>query len=139
MLFLLFVSQSRRRDWNDQDAALKTRVNAKLFVYQAAANLKIKSLTSLETDRKTSKRLVLETVTLLLDAADACLTSAWRKMKACEELFSSLLSGIAKMAAGKGGHPPRGLFIRLKLLVLAVCAQVILFCGNSFEQHSPGY
>ncbi|CAA7048445.1 unnamed protein product [Microthlaspi erraticum] len=119
--------KSRRRDWNEQDQALKARVNAKLFVYQAAANLKIKSLTSLETDRKTSIRLVLETVTLLLDAADACLTSVWRKMKGCEELFSSLLSGIAKMAAGKGGYPPRGLFNRLKLLALAACAQGSLF------------
>ncbi|KFK22742.1 hypothetical protein AALP_AAs61128U000100 [Arabis alpina] len=114
----------RRGDWNDQDPALKTRVSAKLLVYQAAAKTKIKSLVSLETDEKTSKRLVLEALTLLLDAADACLTSVWRKVKACKDLFISLLSGVTKMAAANREHPPpRALFIRLKPLVLAVCAQ----------------
>ena len=80
---------------------------------------------SLETDGKTSKRLVLETLALLLDAADACLTSVWRKMKACEEVFGSFLSGIAKIAVARGGQPLRVLLIRLKPLVLAVCSQVI--------------
>ncbi|KAF3520447.1 hypothetical protein DY000_02059014 [Brassica cretica] len=122
-LFLHFVLQSRKRDWNEQGPLLKTRVNAKLSVYQAVAKMKIKSLVSLETDGKTSKRLVLETLALLLDAADACLTSVWRKMKACEELFGSLLSGIAKIAVERGGQPLRVLLIRLKPLVLAVCAQ----------------
>ncbi|KAL0696918.1 hypothetical protein Bca4012_064098 [Brassica carinata] len=115
--------KSRKRDWNEQGPVLKTRVNAKLSVYQAVAKMKIKSLVSLETDGKTSKRLVLETLALLLDAADACLTSVWRKMKACEELFGSLLSGIAKIAVARGGQPLRVLLIRLKPLVLAVCAQ----------------
>ncbi|KAF2608454.1 hypothetical protein F2Q68_00043396 [Brassica cretica] len=115
--------KSRKRDWNEQGPLLKTRVNAKLSVYQAVAKMKIKSLVSLETDGKTSKRLVLETLALLLDAADACLTSVWRKMKACEELFGSLLSGIAKIAVERGGQPLRVLLIRLKPLVLAVCAQ----------------
>ncbi|CAD5315026.1 unnamed protein product [Arabidopsis thaliana] len=108
--------KSRKRDWNEQGQVLKTRVNAKLSVYQAAAKMKIKSLVSLETDGKTSKRLVLETLALLLDAADACLTSVWRKMKACEELFDSLLSGIAKIAVARGGQPLRVLLIRLKPL-----------------------
>lgn len=136
ILILPFVAQSRRGDWNDQDTVLRNRVNAKLFVYQAAAKMRIKSLMSLEADENTSKRLVLEALTLLLDAADACLTSVWRKMKACKQLFSSLLSGVAKMAAANREHPsPCVLFIRLKPLVLAVCAQVIFFCGNSFEQH----
>ncbi|KAF8075645.1 hypothetical protein N665_1074s0001, partial [Sinapis alba] len=115
--------KSRKRDWNEQGPVLKSRVNVKLSVYQAAAKMKIKSLVSLETDGKTSKRLVLETLALLLDAADACLTSVWRKMKACEELFGSLLSGIAKIAVARGGQPLRVLLIRLKPLVLAVCAQ----------------
>ena len=129
-----FCLQSRKRDWNEQGPVLKTRVNAKLSVYQAVAKMKIKSLVSLETDGKTSKRLVLETLALLLDAADACLTSVWRKMKACEELFGSLLSGIAKIAVERGGQPLRVLLIRLKPLVLAVCAQV-KFCLYSDEQH----
>ncbi|KAF2593101.1 hypothetical protein F2Q70_00042724 [Brassica cretica] len=113
--------KSKRPD--DQDPVLKTRVKAKLFVYQAAAKLKIKSLMSLKTDGKTSKMLVLETLTLLLDAEEACLTSTWREMKACKDLFISLLSGIAEVAVAKGGYPLRVFFIRLKPLVLAVCAQ----------------
>ncbi|KAJ0229393.1 Phosphatidylinositol 4-kinase alpha 1 [Hirschfeldia incana] len=122
--------KSRKRDWNEQGPVLKTRVNAKLSVYHAAAKMKIKSLVSLETDGKTSKRLVLETLALLLDAADACLTSVWRKMKACEELFGSLLSGIAKIAVARGGQPLRVLLIRLKPLVLAVCAQPDTWASN---------
>ncbi|KAH0926247.1 hypothetical protein HID58_018503 [Brassica napus] len=122
--------KSRKRDWNEQGPVLKTRVNAKLSVYHAAAKMKIKSLVSLETDGKTSKRLVLETLALLLDAADACLTSVWRKMKACEELFGSLLSGIAKIAVARGGQPLRVLLIRLKPLVLAVCSQPDTWASN---------
>ncbi|KAL0722968.1 hypothetical protein Bca4012_037567 [Brassica carinata] len=122
--------KSRKRDWSEQGPVLKTRVNAKLSVYHAAAKMKIKSLVSLETDGKTSKRLVLETLALLLDAADACLTSVWRKMKACEELFGSLLSGIAKIAVARGGQPLRVLLIRLKPLVLAVCAQPDTWASN---------
>lgn len=136
ILFLTFVSQSRRPDRNDQDSVLKTRV---LFVYQAAAKMKIKCLVSLETDGKTYKKLAMETLTLLFDAAEACLTSVWGEMKACEELFISLLSGIAEMAVAKGRCLLHGLFVRLKPLVLAVCAQVILFYGNSFEKHGLGY
>ncbi|CAN6927714.1 unnamed protein product [Brassica oleracea] len=112
--------KSRRQDRNDQDSVLKTRV---LLVYQAAAKMKIKSLLSLETDGKAYKKRAMETFTLLFDAAEACLTSVWRKMKACEELFISLLSGIAEMAVAKGRCLPHGLFVRLKPLVLAVCAQ----------------
>lgn len=134
-LFLTFVSQSRRQDRNDQDSVLKTRV---LLVYQAAAKMKIKSLLSLETDGKAYKKRAMETFTLLFDAAEACLTSVWRKMKACEELFISLLSGIAEMAVAKGRCLPHGLFVRLKPLVLAVCAQVILFCGKSIKKHNLG-
>ncbi|XP_056844326.1 phosphatidylinositol 4-kinase alpha 1-like isoform X2 [Raphanus sativus] len=115
--------KSRKRDWDDQDPLLKARVDAKLLVYQAAAKMKIKSLVSLETDGKAYKKLAMETLTLVFDAAEACLTSVWRKMKACEELFISLLSGIAEMAVAKGRCSPNGLFVRLKLLVLAVCAQ----------------
>ncbi|KAJ0242191.1 Phosphatidylinositol 3-/4-kinase [Hirschfeldia incana] len=115
--------KSRKQEWDDQDPLLETRVDAKLLVYQAAAKMKIKSLVSLETDGKTYKKLAMETLTLLFDAAEACLTSAWRKMKACEELFISLLSGIAEIAAAKGRCSQHGLFVRLKPLVLAVCAQ----------------
>ncbi|XVE49405.1 hypothetical protein DITRI_Ditri01bG0080200 [Diplodiscus trichospermus] len=113
----------RKRDWTEQGPLLKSRVNAKLSVYQAAARMQIRSLLSLDADAKTTKKLVLETLALLIDAAEACLLSVWRKLRACEELFSSLLSGIAQVAVPRGGQPLRVLLIRLKPLVLAVCMQ----------------
>ncbi|KAK6241250.1 hypothetical protein SCA6_006639 [Theobroma cacao] len=113
----------RKRDWTEQGPHLKSRINAKLSVYQAAARMQIKSLVSLDVDTKTSKKLVLETLALLIDAAEACLLSVWRKLRVCEELFSSLLSGIAQVAASWGGQPLRVLLIRLKPLVLAACMQ----------------
>ncbi|GMI74628.1 hypothetical protein like AT1G49340 [Hibiscus trionum] len=120
----------RMRDWNEQGQNLKSRVNAKLLVYRAAARMHIKSLVSLDVDAKTSKKLVLETLALLIDAAEACLLSVWRKLRACEELFTSLLSGIAQVAVSRGGQPLRVLLIRLKPLVLAACMQADTW-GNS--------
>ncbi|CAN1255641.1 Phosphatidylinositol 4-kinase alpha 1 [Linum perenne] len=113
----------RKRDWNEQGQQLKTRVNSKLSVYQAAVRMKIRSLSSLDADGKTFKRLVLETLALLIDAAEACLLSVWRKLRICEELFKSLLAGIAQIAVNRGGQPLRVLLIRLKPLVLTACAQ----------------
>lgn len=113
----------RKRDWTEQGPLLKARINAKLSVYQSVARLKIKSLASLDMDGKTSKRLVLETLALLVDAAESCLLSVWRKLRVCEELFSSLLAGIAQIAVIRGGQPLRVLLIRLKPLVLTACAQ----------------
>ncbi|KAG4159921.1 hypothetical protein ERO13_D02G202895v2 [Gossypium hirsutum] len=113
----------RKRDWNEKGQPLKARINAKLSAFQAAARMQIKSLVCLDVDAKTSKKLVLETLALLIDAAEACLLSVWRKLRACEELFISLLSGIAQVAVSRGGQPLRVLLIRLKPLVLAACMQ----------------
>ncbi|WCJ33867.1 Phosphatidylinositol 3- and 4-kinase family protein [Euphorbia peplus] len=113
----------RKRDWTDQGQLLKSRVDAKLSVYQAAARMKLKSIASIDTEGKASKRLVLETLTLMIDAAEACLISVWRKLRICEELFSSLLMGSAHIAVTKGGQPLRVLLIRLKAIVLTACAQ----------------
>lgn len=118
--------QIRKRDWTEQGPLLKARINAKLSVYQSVARLKIKSLASLDMEGKTSKRLVLETLALLVDAAESCLLSVWRKLRVCEELFSSLLAGIAQIAVIRGGQPLRVLLIRLKPLVLTACAQVLV-------------
>ncbi|KAJ0935573.1 putative 1-phosphatidylinositol 4-kinase [Helianthus annuus] len=53
--------------------------------------------------------------------------SVWRKLRVCEDLFSSLLDGIAKIAVTREGHLLRVLFIRFKPLVQATCAQVYIF------------
>ncbi|OMO73745.1 hypothetical protein CCACVL1_17151 [Corchorus capsularis] len=114
----------RKRDWTEQGPLLKSRINAKLSVYQAAARMQIKSLVSLDAaDAKNAKRLVLETITMLIDAAESCLLSVWRKLRVCEDLFSSLLSGAAHVAVNRGGQPLRVLLIRLKPLVFATCMQ----------------
>ncbi|KAI4298362.1 hypothetical protein L6164_031933 [Bauhinia variegata] len=120
----------RKRDWNEQGSLLKARINTKLSIYQAAVRLKIKSLASPDSDGKSVKRLVYEAVAIMIDAAEACLLSVWRKLRNCEELFDSLLLGVAQIAVSKGGQPLRVLLIRLKPILLTVCAQADTW-GNS--------
>lgn len=100
------------------------RINTKLSACKAATIVQIKSLLSLEYDGKTSKDLLRRTLALLLDAAEACVLSSWRKLKICEELFSSLLNGITQITVTRGGQLLRVLLIPLKPLVLTTCAQV---------------
>lgn len=113
----------KKRDWSEQGHSLKVRINRKLSVYQAAAMLQIKTLASLDTEGKSSKKLLHGALGLLIEAAEACSFSVWRKLRACEELFGCLLSGISQAAAIRGGQVLRLLLIRLKPLVLATCAQ----------------
>ncbi|XP_021731625.1 LOW QUALITY PROTEIN: phosphatidylinositol 4-kinase alpha 1-like [Chenopodium quinoa] len=113
----------RKRDWTENGQTLKARINAKLSAYRAAARLKIKCLTSLDCDVKSTKRLLLETLALMIDGAEACLLSVWRKLRLCEDHFSYLLSGVAQIATARGGQLLRVLLIRLKPLVLTACAQ----------------
>lgn len=120
----------RKRDWTEQGASLKTRINTKLSTCQAATLVQIKSLLSLDHDGKTAKMLLRATLALLLDAAEACVLSSWRKLKTCEELFSSLLNGIAQVAITRGGQLLRVLLIRLKPLVLTTCAQADTWGNN---------
>ncbi|XP_051136769.1 phosphatidylinositol 4-kinase alpha 1-like [Andrographis paniculata] len=121
-LMLLFL-KIRKRDWSEQGQVLKARIDNKLSVYHAAARLHIKTLASLDTEGKSSKRLLHGALALLIEAAEGCLFSAWRKLRACEELFGCLLSGISQAAVIRGGQLLRVLLIRFKPLVLATCAQ----------------
>lgn len=121
---MLGFLQIRKSDWSDQGQHLKVRINTKLSVYQAASRLQIKTLSSLDSDAKSSKRLLHGALALLIEAAEACLLSMWRKLRACEELFSSLLLGISQAAAARSGQLLRVLLIRFKPLVLATCARV---------------
>ncbi|CAJ1973096.1 unnamed protein product [Sphenostylis stenocarpa] len=120
----------RKRDWHEQGSLLKARINTKLSVYKAAVNLKIKSLSALDSDSRSVKRLVYEAVAILIDAAEACLLSGWRKLRSCEDLFSSLLIGVGQIAVARGGQPLRILLIRLKPIVLNVCAQPDTWSNN---------
>ncbi|KAL4194748.1 hypothetical protein AMTRI_Chr05g70010 [Amborella trichopoda] len=120
----------RKRDWTDQGALLKARFNSKLSACEAATMVQIKSLLSLNSDAKSANQLLRFTLAQLLDAADACVVSYWRKLRTCEKLFSSLLSGISQIAVTRGGHVLRVLLLRLKSLVLTTCAQADSW-GNS--------
>ncbi|KAL8556015.1 hypothetical protein ACS0TY_003722 [Phlomoides rotata] len=120
---MLAFLKIRKRDWSEQGQLLKVRIHKKLSVYQAAARLQIKTLASLDTEGKSSKRLLHGALALLIEAAEACLFSVWRKLRACEELFGCLLSGIYQAAVIRGGQLLRVLLIRFKPLVLATCAQ----------------
>ncbi|KAL3538950.1 hypothetical protein ACH5RR_002316 [Cinchona calisaya] len=120
---MLAFLKMRKRDWSEQGQLLKARVSTKLSVYQAAARLQIKTLASLDLDGKSSKRLMHGTLALLIEAAEACLISVWRKLRICEELFGSLLAGISQAAVARSGQLLRVLLIRFKPLVLATCLQ----------------
>ncbi|PWA36786.1 phosphatidylinositol Kinase, Armadillo-type fold protein [Artemisia annua] len=113
----------RKNDWTDQGSSLKVRINLKLSVYKAAAKLKVRSHVTSDTEGKTSKKLLHGALALLVEAAEACLYSVWRRLRTCEDLFSSLLDGISKIAFSRGGHLLRVLLIRFKQLVLITCAQ----------------
>ncbi|CAH1425938.1 unnamed protein product [Lactuca virosa] len=113
----------RKHDWTEQGAALKAKINTKLSVYKAAAKLKVRSHVSCELDGKSSKKLLHGALAFLVEAAEACLYSVWRRLRTCEDLFISLLDGISKIAFSRGGHLLRVLLIRFKQLVLITCAQ----------------
>lgn len=120
----------RKRDWRDQGSQLKARINTKLACCQAAIVVQVKSLLSLDSDGKASKDALRRTLALLLDAAEACIHSSWRKLRVCEELFSTLLSGISQITVSRGGQLLRVLLIPLKPLVLTTCAQADILGNN---------
>ncbi|KAL0348400.1 UNVERIFIED_CONTAM: Phosphatidylinositol 4-kinase alpha 1 [Sesamum angustifolium] len=120
---MLAFLKIRKRDFTEQGQLLKVRVNKKLSVCKAAARLHIKTLASLDTEGKSSKRLLHGALALLIEASEACLFSVWRKLRATEDLFRCLLAGISQAAVARNGQLLRILLIRYKPLVLATCAQ----------------
>lgn len=98
----------------------------KLSVYKAAAKLKIRSHVTPDSDGKLSKKVLHGALALLVEAAEACLYSVWRRLRTCEDLFNALLDGISKIAFTRGGHLLRVLLIRFKQLVLLTCAHVTI-------------
>lgn len=110
---------------------LKVRINRYLAVYQAAARLLIKAMASLNSEGRASlasegrilKHLLHKALALLIEAAEACLFSVWRKLRACEELFGCLLTGISQAAVARDGQLLHVLLIRFKRLVLKTCVQ----------------
>ncbi|CAK9156560.1 unnamed protein product [Ilex paraguariensis] len=122
---MLAFLKIRKRDRTEQGQLLKVGINKKLSVYQAATRLQINSLSSVDLDGKSSKRLLHGTLALLIEAAEACLFSVWRKLRICDELFGLLFVGISQIALTRCRQLLRVLLIRFKPLVLSTCAQGI--------------
>ncbi|CAK9167492.1 unnamed protein product [Ilex paraguariensis] len=120
---MLAFLKIRKRDRTEQGQLLKVGINKKLSVYQAATRLQINSLSSVDLDGKSSKRLLHGTLALLIEAAEACLFSVWRKLRICDELFGLLFVGISQIALTRCRQLLRVLLIRFKPLVLSTCAQ----------------
>ncbi|XP_024530657.1 phosphatidylinositol 4-kinase alpha 1 [Selaginella moellendorffii] len=113
---LIPLLKIRKRELNGGEVPLKQTICLKMEVAQVAAILQTKSLLS---SRNSSDGLVWETVTLLMDVADSCVTSPWRRIQACEVLFESLLSSVAEIVSAHGN---RTILHRLRLLILCTCA-----------------
>ncbi|PKA52366.1 Phosphatidylinositol 4-kinase alpha [Apostasia shenzhenica] len=120
----------RKRVWREQGPQLKARINTKLSCCQGAVGIQIRGILYFDHDGKASKDALRRTLALLLDAAEACITSSWRKLKICEDLFSTLLDGISQITISRGGQLLRVLLIPLKPLVLTTCAQVDMSSNN---------
>ncbi|KAL3684958.1 hypothetical protein R1sor_002980 [Riccia sorocarpa] len=125
---LLPLLKIRKRDWTTDVLELKAKVNMMFQASQAATVLLIKCINLLDSDGKLLKIALRESLPLLMDAADASILSPWRRSKTCEELFDSLITGVAHIATLHGSQMQRVL-LRFKVLVLTACAQ---FQANSW-------
>lgn len=128
----LYSWQIRKREWPVDRLPLLTKMTMKLQASQAAASV-ITFVWKSGTERGSSNSATksqsprdptLESVALLLDVADACIFSPWRRMRSCECLFGSILSGVSNACASQGNQILRMLLLRIKSLVLATCSQV---------------
>lgn len=124
--------QIRKREWPVDGVPLLAKMNIKLQASQSAAVIITRLLRAesdgsplrVPVDGRLSRGPIRETLSLLMDAADACMASPWRRLKSCESLFETLLSGVAQMGGLQGNQLLRIFLLRVKSLVLATCAQV---------------
>lgn len=128
----MYFWQIRKREWPVDRVPLLAKMNMKLQASQAAAAVitivwksesERRPLKS-PTDSRSTTSPTQESVVLLLDVADACTASPWRRMRSCECLFGTLLSGVSKACASQENQILRILLLRIKSLVLATCSQV---------------
>ncbi|EMS59724.1 hypothetical protein TRIUR3_14759 [Triticum urartu] len=115
--------QIRKRDWKEQGAQLRVRINTKLSCCQAAVVVLVRSVSALEADSKASKDMLQQTLAWFIEATKSCILSSWRKLKICEELFCTLLNGISQITVSRGGQLLPVLLIPLKPLVVSTCSQ----------------
>ncbi|VAI01600.1 unnamed protein product [Triticum turgidum subsp. durum] len=113
----------RKRDWKEQGAQLRVRINTKLSCCQAAVVVLVRSVSVLDADSKASKDMLQQTLAWFIEATKSCILSSWRKLKICEELFCTLLNGISQITVSRGGQLLPVLLIPLKPLVVSTCSQ----------------
>ncbi|KAL6909487.1 hypothetical protein ACP4OV_001768 [Aristida adscensionis] len=113
----------RKRDWKEQGAQLKARINNKLLCCQAAVVVLVRSVSAMDLDSKASKDMLQQTLAWFIEATKSCILSSWRKLKICEELFCTLLNGISQITVSRGGQLLPVLLIPLKPLVVSTCSQ----------------
>jgi phosphatidylinositol 4-kinase len=121
----------RKRDWREQGAQLKTRINTKLLCCQAAVVVLVRSVSAMDVDSKASKDMLQQTLAWFIEATKSCILSSWRKLKICEELFCTLLNGISQITVSRGGQLLPVLLIPLKPLVVSTCSQACSFAPLS--------
>ncbi|CAM6044662.1 unnamed protein product [Sphagnum compactum] len=137
---ILPLLRIRKRDWPVDGLSLMAKMNMKLQGTQAATMVIVELLT-LSRDEKPlqgqqpvsslPKALTTkETLSLLMDVADACMGSPWRRLKSSESLFEALLSAVTRVAASQGNKMLKILLLRVKNLVLAACAQADAWAIN---------
>ncbi|OEL35958.1 Phosphatidylinositol 4-kinase alpha 1 [Dichanthelium oligosanthes] len=144
----------RKRDWREQGAQLRARINTKLMCCQAAVVVLVRSISTMDTDSKSSKDMLQQTLAWFIEATKSCILSSWRKLKICEDLFSTLLNGISQITVSRGGQllpadmtgsSPGALFeavvklsfALIKIPVLVVCLTVNLFQDGKGKEAVP--
>lgn len=73
---------------------------------------------------KLPRTKIRDTLSLLMDVADASIISPWRRLKTSEALVGYLVSVVAEVGALHDTAMFRILLLRFKALLLAACAQV---------------
>lgn len=131
----LCLLQIRKRDWTVDGVPLLAKMNLKLQTAQRACVVQQRFLkpdpnTNLSrsySNGKLPKTIIRDTHSLLMDVADACIVSPWRRLKSCEALVGSLVSVVAQAGALHGSQMFKIILLRFKGLLLAACAQVSYF------------
>ncbi|KAH8969995.1 hypothetical protein BDL97_02G062700 [Sphagnum fallax] len=136
MCYAALLEQVHKRGHPVDGLPLCVKVNVKLQTFQAVAILEINWITqAFSSDEKVHanqsagsliKDPIREALSLLMDIADACITSPWRRLKSCEALFEAVVTGVARVSAYQSSQMLKILLLRFKTLVLAICAQADL-------------
>ncbi|KAG0598394.1 hypothetical protein M758_12G069200 [Ceratodon purpureus] len=122
----------RKRDWTVDGVPLLAKMNVKLQTAQLACAVQQRflkpdmngNLSKSYSNGKLPKTRIRDTLSLLMDVADASIISPWRRLKTSEALVGYLVAVVAQVGALHGTSMFRILLLRFKALLLSACAQV---------------